>query len=236
MPVDIENGVCPMADLQLNKVSAKLQPAQLQVQVAQPKPETMQTQAQAQTVPAAVQAAGQPRLEVAQTDVYTQVTKDPGFVSPPPAYGPGTVQSSATWTDGTPEPGNHKFRVEIEGIEQTGFLECTGLGSSIEVIPYCNGTDPRVRKNPGKVSCSEVKLRWAVRNRDIYNWFKDASEGRVMRKMIAVVLKDRTDCEVARWHLFNAWPCAYEGPDLSATGTDIATESVTVTYERIERL
>jgi phage tail-like protein len=31
---------------------------------------------------------------------------------------------------------NFRFLVEIDGIQQAAFMECTGLGSHIEVVDY----------------------------------------------------------------------------------------------------
>ena len=46
---------------------------------------------------------------------------------------------------------NFKFRVEIDGIASSHFVECTGLGSEVAVIEYREGGDPTVvRKLPGR--------------------------------------------------------------------------------------
>jgi len=48
---------------------------------------------------------------------------------------------------------NFRFHVEIDGIRQAGFMECTGLGSQVEVVEYREGGDPAsVRKLAGRVS------------------------------------------------------------------------------------
>jgi hypothetical protein len=47
---------------------------------------------------------------------------------------------------------NFRFLVEIEGITQAGFSECSGFGSEVEVIEYREGGEPTsVRKLPGRV-------------------------------------------------------------------------------------
>ena len=44
-----------------------------------------------------------------------------------------------------------RFIVEIAGIQQAGFTECSGLGSQIEVVEYREGTEPnQTRKLPGR--------------------------------------------------------------------------------------
>ena len=49
---------------------------------------------------------------------------------------------------------NFSFRVEIDGITQAHFRECTGLGSSIEVIDNPEGGMGHVAKQPGRTPSS----------------------------------------------------------------------------------
>jgi len=58
---------------------------------------------------------------------------------------------------------NFRFRVEIEGIQQAGFMECTGLGSQIEVVEYREGSEiASVRKLAGKVFYPDIALKWGI--------------------------------------------------------------------------
>src|SRR6266704_5223722 len=57
---------------------------------------------------------------------------------------------------------NFRFLVEIEGITQAGFSECSGFGSEVEVIEYREGGEPTaVRKLPGRAKYPNITLRWA---------------------------------------------------------------------------
>ena len=78
---------------------------------------------------------------------------------------------------------NFRFRVEIDGVTQAGFTECTGLGSRVEVIEYREGGDPTaVRKLPGRVSYPDVMLKWGVTDsRELYNWHRVVVQGQVER-------------------------------------------------------
>ncbi|MCL2817916.1 MAG: phage tail protein [Clostridiales bacterium] len=153
-----------------------------------------------------------------------------------PAVSPNIPLSAAS-RDSCRPCGNFMFRVEIDGGRMNGFFECTGLGSGIEVIPYRDGTDPkRVRKQPGMVVYSDVKLKWGVTDsRDMYDWYKCGLDGNVERKNVSIILINENGNEIARWCLTNAWPSAYEGPNFAAFGTDMAYESLTLVCERMER-
>ena len=60
---------------------------------------------------------------------------------------------------------NFNFLVELDGIAQAQarFTECTGLGSTTEVIEIREGGDnTTVRKLPGKTSYSDITLKYGV--------------------------------------------------------------------------
>ncbi|QYO62530.1 phage tail protein [Leptolyngbya sp. 7M] len=133
---------------------------------------------------------------------------------------------------------NHRFLVEIDGIVQAGFSECSGFGSSIEVVEYREGGDPTtVRKLPGKVSYPDIMLKWGVTDsRELYDWHLAAVNGQIQRKNGSIILLDDLGQEKVRWNFFNAWPSKYDAPDLSAKGNDVSIDSLTVSCERIERV
>ena len=132
---------------------------------------------------------------------------------------------------------NFKFRVEIDGIQQAGFAECTGLGSEIEVVEYREGSDPSaVRKLPGRVLYSDIVLRWGITDsRELYNWHLGIINGNLQRKNGSVVLLDDQGQETIRWNFFEAWPSKWQGPTLNAQGDDVAIETLVLTCERQEQ-
>jgi hypothetical protein len=77
-----------------------------------------------------------------------------------------------------------RFLVEIDGIVQAGFSECSGFGSDVEVVDYREGGDSAtVRKLPGKTSYPDITLKWGLTDsRDLYDWHRAAVNGAVERK------------------------------------------------------
>jgi len=132
---------------------------------------------------------------------------------------------------------NFRFRLEIKGITQAGFSECSGFGSNIEVIEYREGGEAAtVRKLPGKVSYPDITLKWGLTDsRELYDWHLSAVNGEIDRRDGSVVLLDDIGEEAARWNFFSAWPSKYDGPDFNAKGNDVAIDSLTVSCERVER-
>jgi len=91
--------------------------------------------------------------------------------------------------------------------------------------------------NPGEVMYSPVTIRFAVTiyAAEYYDWYDRALRGDVERKNVTIMFYENNfDCRVD-WVLVNAWPIAYEGPNLSTEDNDVAYESLTLIYERIER-
>jgi phage tail-like protein len=131
---------------------------------------------------------------------------------------------------------NFRFLVEIDGLVQAGFADCTGLGSSVEVIEYREGGDPNtVRKLPGKATYPDLVLKRGVTDSpELHAWHAEALAGRVSRRNGSVIVLDDAGAEKRRWNFFGAWPSKWEGPQLSAKGNDAAIETLTLACERVE--
>lgn len=132
---------------------------------------------------------------------------------------------------------NFRFKVVLDSIIQAGFAECSGFGSSIEVVEYREGGDPaRVRKLPGKASYPDITLKWGVTDStELYDWHRDALNGNLQPKNGSIVLLDDRGEEKVRWNFFNAWPSKYDGPDFNAKGNEIAIDTLTLSCEWVER-
>ncbi|HJQ82465.1 MAG TPA: phage tail protein [Candidatus Binatia bacterium] len=133
---------------------------------------------------------------------------------------------------------NFRFLVELDGIQQAGFSECTGFGSNVEVVEYREGGDiSTVRKLPGKVSYPDITLKWGTTDsRELYDWHRAAVQGEIQRKNGSIILQDDAGTEKVRWNFFNAWPSKWDGPDFNAKGNDVAIDTLTISCERVERV
>jgi len=130
-----------------------------------------------------------------------------------------------------------RFRVEIDGIQQAGFTECSGLGSHVEIAEYREGGDSAtVRKLIGKASYPDITLKWgSTDSTELHDWHVTAITGQLQRKNGSVVMCDDTGTEKVRWNFFSAWPSKWDGPSFNAKGNDIAIETLTISCERVER-
>jgi phage tail-like protein len=132
---------------------------------------------------------------------------------------------------------NFNFLVEIGGITQAGFSDCTGFGSSTDPIEYREGGEnTTVRKLPGMTKHTNITLKWGLTDsKELYDWYREIVSGKVDRRNGSIVLLDLDGKEKVRWNFFQGWPTKWDGPDFSAKGTDVAIETLELAHEGIER-
>lgn len=133
---------------------------------------------------------------------------------------------------------NCNFLVEIDGIVQGGFSDCSGLGSSTDPIEYREGGDnTTVRKLPGLTKYTNISLKWGLSDsRELYDWYRLVVTGKTERRNGSVIVLDADGVtEVVRWNFFNAWPTKFEAPALSAKGNEVAIETLELAHEGLER-
>jgi len=134
---------------------------------------------------------------------------------------------------------NFNFLVEIQGIVQASFLECSGLEATTEVVEYREGGDnTTVRKLPGKTSYSDITLkRGLTASAELWAWRQAVIEGTVDRRHGSIVLYDLDNrTEVVRWNFTNAWPSKWDGLQLNARGNEVAHETLVLAHEGITRV
>jgi phage tail-like protein len=130
------------------------------------------------------------------------------------------------------------FLVELDGIIQASFTECSGIGATTEVIEMREGGDnTTVRKLPGKTTYKNITLKWGLTNsNELWTWYQQVVEGNPIRKNGSIVVYDLANhVEVVRWNFIRAWPTDWEGPTFNAKGTDIAIETLVLAHEGITR-
>jgi phage tail-like protein len=130
-----------------------------------------------------------------------------------------------------------RFLVEIDQITQAGFMECSALGSHLEVVEYREGGDQiHVRKFAGKASYPDITLKWGMTdNQELYTWHANIVNGTMDRRNGSVVQLDDTGTEKLRWHFFHAWPSKWEAPPYNAKGNELSINSLTLSCELVQK-
>ncbi|MFG1626057.1 MULTISPECIES: phage tail protein [unclassified Kribbella] len=131
------------------------------------------------------------------------------------------------------------FLVELDGIAQASFTECSGLGSTTEVIENREGGDnTTVRKLPGKTTYTDITLKWgATTSIELWEWRLQIVQGLVVRKNGSIVVFDLANrTEVVRWNFDRAWPTKWEGSAFNAKGSEILVETLVLAHEGLARV
>lgn len=133
----------------------------------------------------------------------------------------------------------YNFRLDIQGVDEARFTECSGIGVRVRALRYREGgRNASIHRLPGRVEYSDVTLRYGLTSsRALWDWFMKAAEGKVQRKNVSIVLLQRDGMtETIRWNLERAWPSEWTGAPLDAMGHEVAIESLTLVYESLERI
>ena len=136
---------------------------------------------------------------------------------------------------------SYHFHVEIDGITQAQFKECSGLGSSSDVVEYKESVKGATvyRKQPGALKWNDITLKRGISDvMELWNWRKQIEQGKIAeaRKNGSIVLYDQADKEIARWNFKDGWPSKLSGPAVKADSSDVAIEELTITHEGMERV
>lgn len=144
------------------------------------------------------------------------------------------------------------FLVTVSEIQEVAaFSEVSGIDSSVDVIEFRQGNSASLApvKIPGLVKNGNISLKMGyVREQEFKDWIisclspqrAGAQRRTVTIEMIdissasptSVVDTGDTTAHVV-WQLSNAWVCKYTGPDLNASTSEVAIESVELAYEEI---
>jgi phage tail-like protein len=133
------------------------------------------------------------------------------------------------------------FAVDIQGVVQGFFTECSGLGSETEIVEHKVVKDgiEVVMKIPGRLKWENIVLKRGITsNMDIWTWRKQVETGDVAgaRRDGSIVMFDQTLSEVARWNFIRGWPSKVTGPSVKSDSNEIGVEELTITHEYIERI
>ncbi|MFF2748641.1 phage tail protein [Kitasatospora sp. NPDC058048] len=134
---------------------------------------------------------------------------------------------------------SYVFGIEMGNfhIETVQSVSAVTYGQDVTEARYVTATGELViHKQPGARQAGEVTVtRGMDRNTAFTDWVKQSLDNRVKkaRQNITISVKDPTKATVRRIHLHNAWASQWSGPALDAGSNNVATETVTLTYEDI---
>jgi phage tail-like protein len=153
-----------------------------------------------------------------------------------------TDLSVATKTGQRIDPfASFKFRVEIKGIIEAYFVECSGLDVATEVFEYKEGgLNEYSHKFPGRTIMSNITLkRGFCLSNELFNWYQEMNEKLSQGKGLSLGLVTITLFSSAakttsmRWTLHDAFPVKWVGPTFNTDQAAIAVETIEFAHHGI---
>ncbi|MEW6231994.1 MAG: phage tail protein [Chloroflexota bacterium] len=129
-----------------------------------------------------------------------------------------------------------RFHVEMGGITQAVFSECSGLEAETEVFTYNEGgLNEYVHKLPGRTKISDLTLKRGVTfSNELWQWYAKVIRGKIERQNVSVILYDSTGTQRMRWQFREAYPIKWTGPAFKADENAVAIETLTLAHKGME--
>lgn len=132
----------------------------------------------------------------------------------------------------------YRFYVEITGITEGGFDECSGLTSEVDVLPWPEGgLNDYVHLLPGRVKQqSHVTLKRGIATPVLWQWFYDVTQGKIERKSLSIIVTGYQQMSSLRWDFAAALPVKWTGPELKAAANEVAFETIELIHQGFKRV
>jgi phage tail-like protein len=133
------------------------------------------------------------------------------------------------------------FHFTVEWNEgSAGFSEVTGLTQEYQAIEYRDGASKEYSplKMPGLRKFPNIILKHGIKKSENlgFAWLSTIRLSNVERKNLTINLLNELHEPVMTWMIHKAFPVKVEGPQLKATGNEVAIESIELAHEGIDLL
>jgi phage tail-like protein len=132
----------------------------------------------------------------------------------------------------------YNFKLDIGGVTEAHFTQCSGLEVDVYPIRYREGGAGQVvHVIPGPVTYGDVTMMYGLTSsEELWTWLMSAVRGSVERRNVSILMLDSAGTnEVLRWDLVNAWPSRWRGAVLDALNREVAIENLTLVFETLAR-
>jgi len=131
-----------------------------------------------------------------------------------------------------------RFAVQIEGITEAMFTECTLPTLEVEVHQQMEGgLNNAVHHLPGRVKAGKITLKRGISSSDkLLAWYMDIAQGKISssRRTVSVVMYDSLLEEVMRWNFEGAFPSRWTGPSFVSGNSALAIETLELSYQSMD--
>jgi len=131
-----------------------------------------------------------------------------------------------------------RFAVQIDGITEAVFTECTLPALEVEVHEQPEGgLNNAVHQIPGRIRGGKITLkRGLTSSSDLLSWYMDVAQGQIeaSQREVSIVMYDSTASEIMRWNFAKAFPSKWSGPSLSSGSNQVAIETLELSYRSVD--
>ena len=131
-----------------------------------------------------------------------------------------------------------RFVVQIDGITEAVFTECTLPTLEVEIHEQKEGgLNTATHQIPGRIKAGKITLKRGITtSSDLLLWYMDVVRGQIdpSRRKVSVVMYDSTSEEVLRWNFERAFPSKWTGPSFSSGKSEVAIETLELSYQSLD--
>jgi phage tail-like protein len=131
-----------------------------------------------------------------------------------------------------------RFAVQIDGITEAVFTECTLPTLEVEVHEQPEGgLNNAVHQIPGRIKSGKITLkRGLASSSELLSWYMDVAQGQIQasQREVSVIMYDSTSGEVLRWNFAKAFPSKWSGPSLSSGANQVAIETLELSFQSVD--
>lgn len=132
----------------------------------------------------------------------------------------------------------YRFAIEIKGIQEAEFQECTGLQVEVKAEPYEEGgLNGFTHKLVGRRSYTNVTLkRGLTSSTALLDWLDRVGTKSAKRdemQAMSIILLNSKGNAVRRYNLTGAFPVKWTGPSLNAAASTPLIESLEVAFQEM---
>ncbi len=130
-----------------------------------------------------------------------------------------------------------RFEVRIDGLAVGGFSECAGIQLETEVQDYAEGGhNSHLLKFPTRTRQANLTLKRGIVDRVLWEWYYDLTQGQVRRHDGTIRVRAPDGGQIViEWQFRRAFPLKWVGPDLNASQSSVAVETLELCHQGLER-
>jgi phage tail-like protein len=130
-----------------------------------------------------------------------------------------------------------RFTVKFDELAPCGFTDCTGLTSETEVQEYAEGgLNTHTWRFPGRSKQGNVTFKRGIVSTVLWEWYHKISIGEFKSRNCTILVHDPSGGQdVLEFQLVDAYPVKWLGPELSASQSNLAVETMEVAHQGFSR-